>query len=737
MRRILAAPRAACWLFVFVSLPLLLSLGLPRTASAQTWNDPRTRALVERATARRAEQLADTGLTDYQATAHGYVTFLAQLGEGFPTPPKVIKADELELEVYWRAPNLSKQLIVGRRDTLLLPTDIAYHRDHLGIVQNNFPNIIRIGEGDEVADVPHPLSPVGLREYDYAVSDSFSIGQASQRIHVYEVKVRPKDDRQPRVVGAVYIDPAEGQVVRMNFSFTRAAFLDQALEELSVVLENRLVGGRFWLPSRQEIEIKRGGTWMDFPARGIIRGRWEIGDYKFNTSPAPSLFVGPEIVQEPPAQLKKYPWTGRVLDSLPPDVRAVTDADVQRVQAEARELVRARALERSQQVRMSARKLSDIAHVNRVEGLAVGDGVDKQLGSGFSVAARARYGIDDRDGKGQVTLAWTRPSGAGVQLFGLRDFRQAGDLAERSAAVNSLAAQEFGSDYSDPYFARGVGIGLDFAPAGQWRWRLESTVERQDSLSVHARPVTGTFAGTPPIFARNLLRLSLAADREPGLWLLGTELSLHAELRSDLDLRRTRVFSENFLFDSDRLVVVANVERPFVNGTQRLVTQTLAGILSASNRLDPPQELFFFGGPVSAPGYDFHSISGDKALSEHVEYQVPMPFPTFSLGRFGRVPANGTFAVYAQGVALGSRNAPITTTLLSGATGTPVLTVLGRSSQFESPSAIYPSVGVAIMTPFHLLRFDVARGLRRGGDAGGAGRWTFGVDVSREFWSIL
>ena len=59
--------------------------------------------------------------------------------KGFPTPPKIVKADELELEVYWHAPNLSKQRIVGRRDTLLLPTDIAYHRDHLGIVQNNFP----------------------------------------------------------------------------------------------------------------------------------------------------------------------------------------------------------------------------------------------------------------------------------------------------------------------------------------------------------------------------------------------------------------------------------------------------------------------------------------------------------------------------------------------------------------------------------------------------------------------
>src|SRR5262249_41502745 len=167
-------------------------------------------------------------------------------------------------------------------------------------------------------------------------------------VNVYEVKVRPKDDRQPRVIGAVYIDRSAGQVVRMAFSFTRAAFKDPLLEDLSIVLENGLVGTRFWLPRRQEIEIRRTGTWLDYPVRGIIRGRWEISNYDINPHISPAIFSGPEIVQVPPPQLQRYPWTSkRVLDSLPPDVRAVTDADVRRVQAEARALVRSQALQRS------------------------------------------------------------------------------------------------------------------------------------------------------------------------------------------------------------------------------------------------------------------------------------------------------------------------------------------------------------------------------------------------------
>ncbi|HVE77791.1 MAG TPA: hypothetical protein VNA89_02965, partial [Gemmatimonadaceae bacterium] len=202
MFRVLAAAAAACCLVG----------GAARRAAAQApapaWNDARTAALVDSAVARRARQLADTGLRDWRAAAHGYLTFLGQVGEGFTEPPRIVKADELALEVYWMAPDLSKQRIVGQRDTLLLPTDIAYHRDHLGIIQNNFPGIIRLGEGDEVRDVPHPLSAAGRAAYDFAVADSLRIQLLDRVIDVYEVRVRPKDDAQPRAVGAVYLERA-------------------------------------------------------------------------------------------------------------------------------------------------------------------------------------------------------------------------------------------------------------------------------------------------------------------------------------------------------------------------------------------------------------------------------------------------------------------------------------------------------------------------------------------------
>jgi hypothetical protein len=694
MHRSLAAVTVAC------GLALLLA---PSLAQAQRWNEPRARALVERATARRAQQLADTGLKDYRAVAHGYVTFLAQVGEGLAEPPKVVKADELVNEVYWLAPNLSKQRILGRRDTLLLPTDISYHRDHLGIVQNNFPAIIRLGEGDEVRDVPHPLSPVGLEAYDFAITDSLPLTLPGREIVLYQVKVRPKDDRQPRIIGAVYIDRDDAQVVRMAFNFTRAAFLDNALEDLFVVIENGLIDARFWLPRKQEIEIRRGGTWLDYPIRGIIRGRWEIDDYQLNVGLTRAMFGGPEIVVASKAAQDTFHFGGRVLDSLPPDVRAVTDADIRQVQAEARELVRAQALRRPQSLMLSAAGVSDFVRFDRAEGLALGGGVASRFGRGFDLQFRGRYGIDDRTVKGGATLEWQSPR-YGIRAFGQRDYRDAGDVQERSDAVNSLAAQEFGADATDPYGVQSVGLGFDARNVVGLRWRLDASLERQRALEIRATPAQGVFPRILPATPLRALRFSLAADRPTSLSFLGTEVRASGELR----LSRLTTDDASMPIPTStvaRAFGTVNVERPF--GGSRLVLTTHAGAVGGHGAL-PPQELLYFGGPLSAPGYEFHELAARAGLSQRVEWRTPIPFVPVPLGRFGKVPGEATIAPFIQG------------------------TLIRRAYDLDSahPSGVYPSAGLALQPFYEMLRVQVARGLRNG-------QWKLNVDVSRDFWGVL
>ncbi|HEY8166528.1 MAG TPA: hypothetical protein VIF83_13325 [Gemmatimonadaceae bacterium] len=677
-------------------------------SGAQSWNDERTLGLVRQAADRRARQIADTALADYSATAHGYVTFLAQLGEGFTEPPKIVKADELALDVYWRAPNLSKQLIVGRRDTLLLPTDINYHRDHLGIVQNNFPSIIRLGEGDEVRDVPHPLSAAGLTEYDFAIRDSLQIHLGPRILDVYEVRVRPKNDRAPRAVGAVYLDRESGEVVRMTFSFTRAALIDKELEDVSVVLENGLIEGRFWLPRRQEIEIRRTGQWLDYPARGIIRGRWEICCYQVNRGLSAAMFAGPEIMlaPRPPGARMPSSFVGQILDSLPPDVRAVTDEDVAKVQEEARALVRGQALARTRTAALSARSFSDIIRVNRVEGLAIGSGITQRLGNGFSVTARGRYGFSDERVKGRGELAYRTATGAGATISGYRDHREAAEEPETSRVRNSIAAQEFGSDYTDPYLVRGGSLTLLSPTTALWNVSVEGAVERQSRLAVNAAPAFGRYEAVIAASNGDERRVTVTINRPTRLTFLGLEARVHAEVQGIAFRERSTSDFENL----GRASATLNLERPV--GQSRVALHTIAAGVFGSDSV-PAQHLVLLGGPTSGPGYRFHQFAGLRGFSQRVEIGFPAPFPSFRLGRYGKTPGMITLVPFAQAVCIDDRRTS---------------RVSADSTRLES--GCFPSVGIGALSFFDLIRVDIARGLRDG-------RWSFYVDVGRDFWGIL
>ncbi len=692
-------------------------------AGAQRWNDIRTRTLVERATALRAMQLADTALRDYRAEARGYVTFLAQLGEGFTEPPKIVKADELALDVYWMAPNLSKQLIRGRRDTLLLPTDINYHRDHLGIIQNNFPEMIRLGDGDEVRDVPHPLSSTGLEEYDFAISDSLEIRLGPRTLYVYETRVRPKDDRQPRAIGALYIDRETAELARMALSFTRAALKDHELEDVAVVLENGLIEGRFWLPRRQEIEIRRTGTWLDYPARGIIRGRWEICCYAVNTGLNPALFTGPEIavafVPAGPGDSARRPlFTGDILDNLPDDARAVTDAEVLAVQEEARALVRAQALAQTRSTSLAGRRISDFVRFNRVEGLALGAGLSQRLGAGVSLFGGGRYGFGDYEWKGRGGISYRQASGAGFALAAYDDHEIVGEESERSLFVNSVAAQEFGSDHTDTFGSRGVAVSAFSPTVGAWRASVSFAHENHRPLTVNASPATGDFDLTVPAARMQERKLELLLERPTKL----TWGRFEARYRFAASVFQFRVAPSTDEWEAGRKIAVhANLERPFGARRHRLVTQLIfaavgqsktfyayvGGVSAPRPRYLQPQQLVHLGGTVTGPGYDFHEFVGTSGASVRLEWQTQAPFPSISLGRFGRAPARMTLAPYVNVVGINAGAA----TLRRG-------------------HGLYPSVGLGALTIFDILRVDVARGLRDG-------RWSLSVDLNRDFWPVL
>lgn len=678
----------------------LVILLFPVAIAAQGWNSPRAESLATHATAVRAAQLADSGLRSYKAEASGYLTFLAQLGKGFPDPPKIVRVDQIASDIYWKAPALSKQLIKGRRDTLVLPTDINYHRDHLGIVQNNFPSIIRIGDGDEVEDVPHPFSASGLQDYDFAVGDSLQIRLGARTLDVVQIRFRPKDQGAARAIGSAYLDRESGSVVRMAIGFTRAALKDKDLEDLSVVLESGLVEGRFWLPRRQEIEIRRTGTWLDYPARGIIRGRWDISDYAVNV-PVDAVFdSGPEIEAAPGAVVsrgglistKAFKFSGTVLDSIPPDVRAFASSDVAKLHDEVTQLVRAQSVDRARTFALAGSSASQFIHMNRVEGIAPGAAITLHPGPRVSLNGGAGYGFSDHVWKPHVAATYGAPNGASVSVTGYRTLHDASVVPERSGVINSFAAQEYGSDYTALYRTSGGSLTLSAPARMMFRPTLEFVFEDQAMAGVHAAPASGHFApaqaATPLRETRATLHLDAASF---DLFGMDASAALSLSVMHDQENGPAR-------FTSERGKGIALISATRSVGTGQFALSFLAAGLSDTHRV-PPQLLIGLGGPVTAPGYDFRSLVGVRAAAAHGEWRARVPFVPVPLGAWGQAPASATLAPFVH-------------------------------TAWVDGKGWYPSAGLGLLTVFDLLRFDVARGTRDG-------RWSFYFDVSRDFWGIL
>ncbi|HEX6433977.1 MAG TPA: hypothetical protein VFZ87_07030, partial [Gemmatimonadales bacterium] len=644
--------------------------------AAQSWNTEPTLGLVQRAIVQRLAAQADSGLTSYRARAHGFVFFLAQVGEGLAEPPRLVKADELDVEVYWQAPNRSKQVILGWRDGTFLPTDISYHRDHLGIVTNNFGNVIRIGEGDEVRDVPHPLSPEGLTAYDYALSDSIEIRSASGEVTVYEIRVRPRSFKQALVVGTLYLDVATAELVRFRFSFTPPAYLDRHLEDISVVLENALYEGRFWLPYRQEVEIRRRATWLDFPARGIIRGRWEIQDYELNAAVPAGLFASPAIggLLQPGGNTQ---WNEPLEEAIAGVAQPVNRQDMESLRAEVERIAGSRLLIGLPSRRLAIGSLSDIARINRVQGLTLGFG--GRLGiqePRVEVQPSIAYGTSDHRLLGSLSVLWN----GGATRIGLGASRRIIDFSELpviAPLMNSLSAQETGRDYGDYVLLHSLELGAQRRLGGRTWIRAAIGVEDSRSVTTRASPANGTYRGNPRLGAGTYRLARVELERASG----------GIGLRRDL---QGRISLEAGGGDGEYLRAAADLRFQQQVGPGELASRLHLG--SGSNRL-PPYRSFAIGGRGTLVGEPFRTYGGREMALAHLEWRFDVPVPALSLGSFASTGRSVTLAPF---VAAGYAARPL-----------PLL-------PWTATAGIRPVAGLAVEWLMRLIRIEAGVGLRDG-----------------------
>lgn len=668
-----------------------LVVGRPEGALTQEWDSPGTRALVDRAVARRTDGESAGSPHRWAADARGLVLFLSQIG-GDQAAPQLVKADELAVEVYWEVPGRSKQSIVAWRDRAWLPTDINYHRDHLGIVANDFGPLIRIGDGDEVRDVPHPLSAASWQEYQFGLADSVAISSGDRTWQVYAVEVRPRDPSRPAIVGILYLDRDSAALVRFRFSFTRSAYREEGLEGITVVLENALQGGGFWLPWRQEIEIRRHLGPVDFPARGIIRGSWQLENFRIGDEAEALPTTGPSIggLRAPGGPADR--WFGSLEGRIEEVTGRLDRFDLEALRHELRRIQPGGLDGAGLLARPAFGAVSDLARFNRVEGLRLGMGAALQLAGGrASLRPWVGYGLANERLSARLQASLAVGGKSHLTLVAERLVMDIGQSPVISPVLNSILAQEFGVDRGAWTQRRSLGLRWQRALSPGMESRIEVGLEDWQPVETRAVPTRGSFAPNPEVgggsFGVVRVGVGKSAGAPPGLaWQVGLEAG-----SGNPDY--VRFFTE------------WSSERRLGSGALRF-----AGQLGWASQGTPVARRFVLGGWGSLPGTAYRAFGGHRIAVARVEWLTTVSLPAWALGSYPAVEGALRLGPFVA----------------AGVTGGP-----GPSALPWAPSGgIRPVAGLAVEALFGLLRFDLGYGAR-----GGVVSASF--DMARAWWAVL
>ena len=612
----------------------LLLFGAPN-APAQAWQSGNDIDLIRRAVAHRSARDADTLVTTWQAEAHGIIRSASVLDQGGDPVERVIRADELRVEVYGEAPNRSKQIIVAWRDTSFLPNRVTYHRDHLGIVANDFGATIRLGQGEEVRDVVHPLSEQGASAYLFAVGDTATLRGPAGTVRVVTVRVRPVSADSAATVGTLFLDVDRAALVRFQFTFTPSAYRDRTVEDITVTLDNALQANARWLPWRQSIVIRRGEALLDLPIRTVIRADWIIDNYQLGVRHAPDRFAGPFIIG-PRGPQPGGAWSGAMpLDGLP-----ATDADVADVGHAASAALEGQLLDGLPRTRLLAAGISDLIHVNRVQGVTLALGGRIALGASAVLRARIGVGLSDHRLVGGVELASAvRPRFFfpfdNFRLFADRTMNDAGRIRVISGIANSIGTLISGADYGDYVLVERVGFGTGHNLGGI-RVAAEFAYERPSSVATAFAPVTGTARPNPSLGNRDevVFRYNASKRGSDGFgWSFGFDMGGDYTgdpwRRLQLSLFKTRKVDWGDLHFRGEFG------------------------LAWGDSL-PARETFALGGRGTLLGVPFRSIGGRRMALVDVAWGLPVriPAPQFPYSRYVKLPS--TIAPYlAAGIAGG------------------------------------------------------------------------------------
>ncbi|MGH7589809.1 MAG: hypothetical protein ACREL2_00105, partial [Gemmatimonadales bacterium] len=349
------------------------------------------------------------------------------------------------------------------------------------------------------------------------------------------------------------------------------------------------------------------------------------------------------------------------------------------------------ALDRLEAARLHAPRLSGLIRFDRVEGVALGAGLTLSPGR-WRVVPHAGVGLATGRMTGGVRLA---RDGDGVQLIAeaTRTVRDFSDLPIVSPTLNSLTAEEAGSDFGDYLLLDRIALGAPVRLGGRSAIDVELARERADSLPVAARPASRRFLPNPQfgMDPTSVLRIGLrrtVAQQEDRASMGGS------------------VSFEGGGGGSSYLRADARVDARWPMGATTMRFHAFGG---AGTVETPAWRGFALGGRGTLVGEPFRAWGGRGAALTSLEWRVPVTIPAIPLGSFASTGHQLTLAPFvAAGWAAGQQ------------VGVPWVPSRG----------VRPVAGIAAEWLMGLLRIESGWSLRTG---------SFGVtvDVSPEWWGVL
>jgi hypothetical protein len=684
------APRAS------LALSAVICSASPAAAQDSLgWNSARALELIDRARLRRELPRGDSTLQNYQASATGFVYFYLDRRED--DERTLVKVDQIALDLFWKRPNRTKQRIVGLRDVSRLPNRMHYHLDHLTVVQNGFGDVIKIGDGDEVSDVPHPAAPGADTIYDYRLADSVTLqlGGGQPEVRVYQLNVRPKQTNRSALIGSVFVDRANADIVRMTFTFTPVSYVDRRLDYINISLDNGLFGGSYWLPNEQSIEIRRQIPELDFAAGAVIKGRLRVGDYRFNEPLPDSVFQGRPVSAASEEERRNYAFEEEIYAGVNEEGLA-PPPQMADLRARAMELVREQRLSGLPPWRLYIPNASSVLRHNRAEGWYAGVGGAYVPSPIFRIDATGGYAFGLEQPEASVAVHHRAPELGIVTSAFYNQPRDIGLVSGMPGVLNTMTSGFGDTDYTDLYFARGVRIALTRPIAPKWEIGMQAAVEKHrapysdTAVDLRARPTAQL------VNAGDALELGVDVSRtlDPAAgFAWGAAVSVRGIQFSPRESSYP-LFGERKQFA--RGILHVNTRATSANQQRALRTRLIAG---HNFGRATAQHFFRIGGRETLPGYRYREFVSESSIAlGRAEYVHALAAPWVRLRLLG-------YAAYTR-----EMHPLVSDEIIEGTTG-----------------HVRGSAGAGVGLLWDVLRVDVVKGAH----------WQTIFSVRSDFWDML